>query len=228
MTNACFTPGIALISSRLALTTLPREHRALLEHGVQHARHLDVDAEDRLARHDGRVVDALRVLADDLEVLRVLERDRLESGRRNGRGLGRAARCTRRGGANARASPHRTPSCTPPRARSTSAPPRRRASRGQRRRRGASAASCSAWRCCRQRSAAVNFVVSRSPCSMRTLFQSTSSSSAISIGQHRLHALPDLRVLGDDRDEAVRRQLDVRVRREVARLRRGGQRLEPA
>ena len=33
--------------------------------------------------------------------------------------------------------------------------------------------------------------------------------------EHRLHALPDLRILGDDRDDAVRRDADERVRREL-------------
>ena len=37
---------------------LAAEHRALLEHGVQHARHREVDAEDRLAGDDRAVVDA--------------------------------------------------------------------------------------------------------------------------------------------------------------------------
>ena len=37
---------------------LAAEHRALLEHRLQHARHREVDAEERLAGHDRRVVDA--------------------------------------------------------------------------------------------------------------------------------------------------------------------------
>ena len=52
---------------------------------------------------------------------------------------------------------------------------------------------------------------------MRTFFQSTSSSSAMSIGQHGLDALADLGVLGDDGDDAVRRDADVGVERRAAR-----------
>ena len=61
---------------------------ALLEHGVLHAGHRDVDAEKRFAGDDLRVVDPADLLADDLEVRGVLERD--------GPGIGRFD--VRRGG----------------------------------------------------------------------------------------------------------------------------------
>ncbi len=49
------------------------EHGALLVHRVLHAWHGHVDAEDRLALHDARAVDTTDWLADDLEVLGVLQ-----------------------------------------------------------------------------------------------------------------------------------------------------------
>ena len=49
------------------------EDRALLEDGVEHAGHDDIDAEKRLTGYDPGVVDAGRRLADDPEALRVLE-----------------------------------------------------------------------------------------------------------------------------------------------------------
>ena len=61
-TNACRTPGIALISSRFALHDLAAEDRALLVHGPQHPGQREVDAERRLAGDDARVVDAARGL----------------------------------------------------------------------------------------------------------------------------------------------------------------------
>ena len=72
-----------------------------------------------------------------------------------------------------------------------------------------------------------NFVVSRSPCSIADLVPVHVELLGDQHREHRLHALPDLRVLGDDRDEAVRRQLDEGVRRERSALRRR-HRLEPA
>ena len=59
-TKACCTPGSALISSRFALSDLAAEHRALLEDRVSMPGTLDVDAEERLAGDDLRVVDAAR------------------------------------------------------------------------------------------------------------------------------------------------------------------------
>jgi hypothetical protein len=61
------------------------EHRRLLVDRVQHPRQLHVDAEQRLAGDDLPVVDPARELADDLVVLRVLERHA------RGRGHGQVA-----------------------------------------------------------------------------------------------------------------------------------------
>jgi hypothetical protein len=49
--KASFTPGMALIASRLALTRTAAQHRALHVAGVQHAGQARVDAEQRLAGH---------------------------------------------------------------------------------------------------------------------------------------------------------------------------------
>ena len=64
------TPGSLQTSSVLALFDLAAKHRALLNHGVQHARQAHIDPKDRLAGHDGAVVHAGLGLADNAEVLR--------------------------------------------------------------------------------------------------------------------------------------------------------------
>ena len=53
---------------------LAAEHRAVLDRGVEHAGQLQVDAVDLRAGHLVERVEALHRLADDLPVLRVLER----------------------------------------------------------------------------------------------------------------------------------------------------------
>jgi hypothetical protein len=53
---------------------------------MEHARNGDIDAEERPTGHDLRVVDAGKPLADDLEALRILERD---GGRTRHRHIGR-------------------------------------------------------------------------------------------------------------------------------------------
>src|SRR5208282_4876492 len=68
---------------------LAAKYGALLEHGVEHPGAGYVDAEERLAGHYQRTVDARLGMADDLEVSRVLELDRLEVGYRQRRRLGR-------------------------------------------------------------------------------------------------------------------------------------------
>ena len=60
-----------LVEIRLA--DLAADGRALLEHGVLHARHDLVDAEQRLAGDDQAVVDAGDALAEQLVVLAVLQ-----------------------------------------------------------------------------------------------------------------------------------------------------------
>ena len=155
--------------------------------------------------------------ADDLVVLRVLERDRLRdrapaasrpwrrARRRRATGslprwctTPRARRCTRLSGTPQVCAAAATSICRP------AAPTRRIGSQW-------SAASRAAARELRGRS----FVVVERRLLDPHVFQSTSSSSAISIGQHRLDALADLGVLGDDRDDAVGGDADEGVRREV-------------
>ena len=85
--------SIADAGERLDLIDVGRGHlaaedRALGEHGVPHARDLDVDAEERPARQDARIVDAGDRRADDGEFLGILEPDGLQVGRGNGRRLG--------------------------------------------------------------------------------------------------------------------------------------------
>ena len=103
-TKACFTPGSVLISSRFARRDLRAEHRRLLVDGVQHAGQREVDAEDRLAGDDVGRVDALHRLADDLVVLRILQRDRRQRRHRQLRGGGRQLAVARRAVAARRAS----------------------------------------------------------------------------------------------------------------------------
>ncbi len=67
---------------------LGAEHRRLLVDGVEHPGADHVDAEQRLAGDDQRVVDARRRLADDLVILGILQSDRLQVGRRQGAGPG--------------------------------------------------------------------------------------------------------------------------------------------
>ena len=67
---------------------LAAEDRTFLKDGVQHARHGDVDAEQRLAAHDFRIIDAGNRPADDLEVFRIFKRHAREIGHRHAGGLG--------------------------------------------------------------------------------------------------------------------------------------------
>ena len=100
-TNASRTPGRFFTSSTLALDDLAAEHRALRVRRVQHPRQLHVDAEQRRARDDLLIVDAGHARAEQLEVLRVLER-RVRR-RRERRGLRRelaVGRATLRRGVN--------------------------------------------------------------------------------------------------------------------------------
>jgi hypothetical protein len=70
----------------------PSEDGALLVHGVHHARHGEVDTEDRLAGDDVVDVDVADRCTDDIELARVLERHGLGIGRSDlGRALGEGA-----------------------------------------------------------------------------------------------------------------------------------------
>ena len=142
----------------------------------------DVDAEERLAGDDRRVVDAAGRLADDLVVLRILQLDRRRdpaacSAARLRRELAVAERAVARrvhhlAGCGRHSAAGTFHVCA---AAATSICRRRR-------RPGASASSCSASRCCRRRPARRTASGRDRACSTRTSFQSTSSSSAMIIG----------------------------------------------
>ena len=118
----------------------------------------------------------------------------------------RARSCTRQAGTPQRAAPPR----------STSAAPRRR--------RGAAAPSSSAWRCCRRRAGGRTRPGRGSACSIVTLRPVDVQLLGDQHRQHRLDALADLRVLGDDGDAAIGGDRDERGRCE-RRRRRGARRL---
>ena len=62
------------------------------DHGMKHSWQVNVDSEDRLAPHDPCAVHAGLRRADDVEILRVLERQRIEVGRGYARrGIGQFA-----------------------------------------------------------------------------------------------------------------------------------------
>ena len=149
----------------------------------------DVDAEQRLAFDDQRAVDALDRLADDLVVPRVFELDAIQVGtvalrpwsraRRSSseRPRGRVTHHTGLGLAFASGTLHRRAAavisiCRP------AAPTR------------ASGPSSAVSPCCRPRTGVRIWRDRASACSMLTCFQSTSSSSAISIGSMVLMPWP--------------------------------------
>ena len=132
---------------------LGAEDRRLLIHGPQHAGHGEVDAEDRLAGGDRGGVDALHRLADDLVVLRILQRHHAERRHRHAPRRPPPARRSPPSGCSPRASPCPTPSSARRPARSTAARRRRAASGGRRRPPDASGPSWSASPCCRRRPA---------------------------------------------------------------------------
>jgi hypothetical protein len=79
-------PGSFLISSRLALTALPPKTGHFSNTADNIPGKADVDAEDRLAGGNRHVLDTGETLADDLEVLRILELQIGWRGRRERRG----------------------------------------------------------------------------------------------------------------------------------------------
>ena len=73
-TNACFTPGSALISSRFALTTLPPNTGHFSNTAYSMPGSVKSMPKSGLPVTIVGVVDAAHRLADDLEVLRILQR----------------------------------------------------------------------------------------------------------------------------------------------------------
>ncbi len=70
-------PGSFLMSSRLALTTLPPKTGHFSIDGEEHAGHGEIDAEDGFAGDDVGHVNAARALADDLVIAVIFELDRV-------------------------------------------------------------------------------------------------------------------------------------------------------
>ncbi len=168
---------------------LPAEDRTLLEHGVQHPGPREVDAEERLAGDDQRIVHARRRLADDLVFLLRFERQRREVWRRQGRGF-RRHRAITDGSVGGRMEhlPRRR------RALARRHVPVRSGRRDEHVTRGSTDLSHGSPIVRRRRAAAGGLPAvlrrSRSACSIRTALQSTSSSSAISIGSIVLTPCP--------------------------------------
>ncbi len=208
--------GLRLHLVEIRARRLAGEHRTLHVARVQHSRHRDVDAEHRLSGHDVPHVDAGHARADDLEVLRVFQLHRREirrGQRRRLRGqltvrrlaaalavkhhafgrleLGfRHVERLRRGGDQHRAT--RRADLT------------HRHPVGRRRRAAAGALPLEFGRV------------------ERRLFDAHVLPRHVELvrddhRKHRLHALPDLRILGDDRDDAVRRDADEVAERGLGR-----------
>ena len=196
---------------------LPAEHRAFLEDRMQHPRHRHVDTEDRLAGDDGLGVDVPGRLTDDAEVLRVLELHRLERGWLQRRRL-RQQVCV--GHASPRAlMVHRA---TARGQLVLGDPEGLRGGRDQHRAAGGADATH------RQPVVRGGGAAARAlGLVLRGIEVTLLDADLVPVhvqllgdehGQHRLHALPDFRVLGDDGDEAVGRERDVGVRRELGGL----------
>jgi hypothetical protein len=210
-----FHAGQGLDLVQVRARDLGREHRRLLEDRVQHARHLDVDAEEGLARDDLRVVHAGDGLADDLVVLRVLQGDGRELGRSERRGLGDeldvAERPARRLVAHGRVDRLAFRLRHAPRLRrrldEQDAPGRAHAAQVVPVRRGARAAA-------RVLRAVLRFLAVR--LLDRDVFPVHAELLGDDLLERRLDALAALGVLGDDDDPVLGRDLDERVRREHA------------
>jgi hypothetical protein len=194
---------------------LPAEHGALHELGVQHAGQRDVDAVERPASHDRGPVHVANVRTDDREVTRILERHVIELRRRHGRGALEQIGVPRTPTARAvvhhaalgrqlarRHAPHVG-------GRGDEHLPRGRADPAHRQ---------PVLRC--RVAAARELAGEAVGVEWRLLDPDAAPLDVELVGdqhrQHRLHALPDLRVLRDDRDHAVRHHPDERVRCELA------------
>ncbi len=211
--------GLRLHLVEIRARRLAGEHGALHVARVQHSRHRDVDAEHRLSGHDVPHVDAGHARADDLEIFRVFQLHRREIGRGQRRrlrgeltvrrlaaalavqhdafgrlelGLRHVERLRRRG------DKHRAPR----RADLTHRHPVRR----------------------RRRAAARALRLELGRVEQRLFDANVLPRHVQLVGddhrKHRLHALPDLRVLGDDRDDAVRRDANEVAERGLGRRRR--------
>ena len=196
--------------------SLAAEHGTFLKHGVQHARHRKVDAEQRRAGHDLVRVHARLPRADDLVVFRVLELHRGQIRRHDRRGL--VDEFAIREPTVARRVQHGACGCGALR---VAHAPRLRRRRHQH---GAPRCTHSAHRIpvLRRGRAAAGALIGEVAHVEHPLLDAHVLPFHVEfVGndhwQHVLHALPDFRVLGDDRDDAVRRDLDVGVRCKVRR-----------
>ena len=182
--------------------------RALLEHGVLHPGHRDVDAEQRLANDDLRVVYARNRLPDDREVLRVLERDGPRIGRLKPR------RGTRQFAVGHRLVLEVDDSGFGRALLRLGAPLLRRGFHEH----GASGSPGAAHRLVvhrRRHAAAGHLAPVLGRVEVRLLHAHLTPGDVEFLGdehrQHRLDALPDLGILGHDRHHAIRREADERV-----------------
>ncbi len=195
------------------------EHRAFLEHGIEHAGTRHIDAEKRLALDDARVVDAALRMPDDLEILRVLQLHGGEVGDRHAGRVGGERAVAER--AAARAVAHDTGSGLACRRRHLPL----RGGRGDQHlpRRGADPAQRLPVQ--RRRHAAAGELPAVFGRVERCLLDPDPRPVGIELlgdqhRQHRLDALADLRVLREDRHAAVRHDPDKGV--EDPQLRRRG------
>ena len=88
MTSTWRTPGSALICIDVGGLHLAGKDGSLFNGGVQHSRHFDIDAEDRLAGDDGVGVNARLRVANDAVILGIFELHAAERGRGQRGGFG--------------------------------------------------------------------------------------------------------------------------------------------
>ena len=193
---------------------LPAKDWAFLEHGVQHARHGDVDAVHGLAGDDRVIVDTWHARSNDAELARILERNCCEIWC-----LDSCCFLSQLGvleAAAARAVMHRTGMRLTLALRNA---PRLRGRRDEHRpRRRADAPHRQPV--CRRRCTPAGPLVLELLRVERRLFDAPVFPVDVQLlgdehWQHRLDALADLRVLGDDRDDAGRRDTNEGVRHEI-------------
>ena len=202
--RAC-TPGSALISSRLALATLPPNTGHFSNTAYSIPGTVTSMPKSGLPVTIAGLSTPAIGLPMILIVLRVLERDGLRGPARGSvAALRRELAVAERPVRSPRASPRPARSCTRPRARPTSAAAAAISICARRRRRpGASASQLFGVACCRRRPARPYFDRVDVGLLDRDLLPVDVELLGDQHRQHRLDALADLGVLGDDRDRAV-------------------------
>ncbi len=213
--------GLILYDADIGADDLAAEHRTFLEHGVKHARHRHIDAEQWLSGDDLRIVHAALRVADDREVARVLQRYRCEIGRWQGRCLLRQRAIGQRAAAGVVVH-HAGRSAARVR---RHVPGLRRGAHQQ----GASGGTDlpHGQPVPRRRHAAACDLAWIIPRVEHRLFDPHILPIHVEFlgdqhRQHGLHALADLRILCGDGHDAVRRDADIGVQRRRSRAVRGG------